>query len=221
MYTGRNYVTDRVYNYLRRDRGARNGRPSAHREPIHLARKKEQRCWRNRSAGLGHDIEASVTERRDTRYRNRHGRQGPAHRPSHQAGNTGSPDPYGTASEARLQARAGVRGSTPGDARPERHQGRVAQLTHNAALASSDRRAPHSTRSTVHSSSRDEWVGARAISQRKARMTDDRALDLTHILVEYAQQCGAGSSFSDRVEAMKSARAAILELFAQKNAVSS
>lgn len=44
-------------------------------------------------------------------------------------------------------------------------------------------------------------------------MTDDRALELTHVLVEYAKQCGAGSSFSERVEALKDAREQILELF--------
>ena len=53
------------------------------------------------------------------------------------------------------------RAGSPRDARPERHQGRVAQLTHNAALASRGRRAPHRTFCSSFSS-RDEWVGRRA-----------------------------------------------------------
>ncbi len=81
------------------------------------------------------------------------------------AGNTGSSSvtpgqPQKTPSWAR--------GHLPGDARPERHQGRVAQLTHNAALASSGRRAPHSTASPMSSPSQDEWVGGRGISQRRS-----------------------------------------------------
>ena len=56
--------------------------------------------------------------------------------------------------------------SAGGTAEPGRYQGRVAQLTHNAALASSGRRAPHRTRSTVLTPSRDEWVVGRGISRR-------------------------------------------------------
>lgn len=45
-------------------------------------------------------------------------------------------------------------------------------------------------------------------------MTDDRANELTHILVSYANTC-ARASFSERIEALTEARAQILELFVE------
>ncbi len=80
--------------------------------------------------------------------------KGTAHRTSREGSPRGVP--------ASPRSHAGrEQGHRPAGPRPERHQGRVAQLTHNAALASSGRRAPHSTRSTVLTPSRDEWVGER------------------------------------------------------------
>lgn len=150
-----------------RDRSPRQGAP-VNTDPHSASKKKESQCGAIVAQPCDTDIAASATERWDTRYRNRHGRQGAAHRPSHQAGNTGSPDPYWTASG---EPQDGSR-FYPGDARPERYQGRVAQLTHNAALASSGRRAPHRTSQPfIPLVGTNGWVLAQ---ERRKRRDDER-----------------------------------------------
>ncbi len=117
------------------------------------------RCCENQS---NLDIAASATETVGHPLSKLTRPKRPAHRPSRKAGNTGSStgtpgQPHKTPSWAR--------GHLPGDARPERHQGRVAELTHDVRLASSGRRAPHSTASPVSFPSQDEWVGGRGINR--------------------------------------------------------
>ena len=163
--------------FNRNERSAhRSERPVDTFAPSTLLKREEVLCGATIAHPCDPDIAASATERWDTRYRYRHGPREPLTDRAARPGTPGALGAYWTASEERLHGTAGVRGSTPGDARPERHQGRVAQLTHNAALASSGRRAPHSYTRTIGTPSRDEWVGGRGTSQRTAMKHQQRTI---------------------------------------------
>ncbi len=156
------------HRYNERSRLKRSG-PVDTNTPHPPAIAKGVLCGANLAHPWDTDIAASATERWDTRYRHRHGARDQLTDRAAQAGNTGSPAPL-LDSLKRAPHGLGRRSRFyPGDARPERYQGRVAELTHDAQLASSGRRAPHRFTDNRSLPSRDEWVGARARTQERGR----------------------------------------------------